>query len=82
MAASQGRNAKITIVSFHGLFRELAAAKVMLSQWVLSSSLFLFFHICVSELHRSPSILNLSGDANHWGTAIEHVAMMGYSTST
>lgn len=32
MAASQGRNAKITIVSFHGLFRNLAAAKLMMSE--------------------------------------------------
>lgn len=32
VAASQGLNAKITIVSFHGLFRNLAAAKLMMSQ--------------------------------------------------
>lgn len=32
VAASQGRNAKITVVSFHGLFRKLAAAKLMMSQ--------------------------------------------------
>ena len=82
MAASQGRNVKITIVSFHGLFRQLAAAKVMLSQWVLSSSLFLPSDNRVSELHRSLSISNLSENANRWGIAIEHVATMGYSIST
>ena len=32
VAACQGRNAKITIVSYHGLFRNLAAANVMMSQ--------------------------------------------------
>ena len=32
VAACQGRNGKITIVSFHGLRRNLAAAKLMMSQ--------------------------------------------------
>lgn len=54
MAASQGRNAKITIVSFHGLLRELAAARLMMSQYVFSRSAFLFSYIRVTEMFRTP----------------------------